>query len=197
MQTMTLQNAVPMGYTAASMKQFGYREATPLNAAMRDKVLAQYYLFVSDGLSLSKRLADIVSYKGSEYARLSDGQVAEYRRTYQALSKDLASAQLEADNCYRDPGQCRPLTMSLPYVRWPTEIASMVTDMPSRITDRVRPAEFKADDEASSSTECEQQRLYGLNIGCIYQREYFDLKAINSEPICRASGGFGGWLFCM
>jgi hypothetical protein len=200
LKTMTVENAVPISYMSASMKQFGFREASSLDLEKRDQVLAQHYLIASEGRHIANRLFATIGRLGSLENQATQTRAAQYKQMYESLLRDLELLYAEANRCYADARQCVFPTMTLPYVRWPAEthIEPSRTDligMPSRILDTTRPGSVPSRKMTSDSI-CEERRVSSLRSGQINEREYIELKTMRAMPLFSPVLGLSSVQFC-
>jgi hypothetical protein len=203
--TLTPKRAAPIRYEAISMREFGYREASPVDFQRRDDVLAKYYFIIREGEDLSTRLYGLIFKGRSVSSKLGIEQLQEYRRLYDAIVKDLERLHESAVRCYDDPRACAYPTATWPSFQWPdgdadaraaTGADQCIVDqtMPSRIANRERPV-GRGWYQDLSKEECAYYRALGVSRKCINRREAVELQMIGAAPLCLDSK-FVAWNFC-
>lgn len=194
------ENAATTSFQTASMREFGHRESMQFDFEKRDDVLAQHYLLMREGQDMSARLFSLIFKNGSAAGKLSENQLAEYKRTYEILTHDLEALHASASRCYRDANACTYPTTTLPYVSWPAseQLIEQCVDLsllPSRFKGWQRPNDVPAYG-VFTNKQCKRIRDVQFRSGCINAREAAELELMAAVPMCIDHSTFIGLRFC-
>jgi len=193
--TLSAENAAPISYQTTSMREFGYREPSPLDYEKRDDVLARHYLLLREGQDISARLFSLILRDTAAAAKLSAAQIAEYKRTHEMLARDLHALHASAVQCYDDPHACSYPATTLPYVAWPpNDAAEQIIDL-SALPSRV--AQKNLGNRCAPKITLRREKIVEqfeqvLASGCINKREAQELENLRAIPFCVRSL-FVGW----
>lgn len=121
LKTMTRANSVPLTYYTGTMANFGWQEESHFDSAFRDRVLEQYYYWLTDLKHTMDRLDTILKQQDSVFTFLSADEIRDFEDAYNERAQYTKVLTSEANACYKASDRCSlpEYNRKLKRIKWP------------------------------------------------------------------------------